>query len=1248
MSDVIGRITVPSIVPSGTFPLKTRFPYGIALKRPVVTHTFGSANAKIEQRFYLGTPAERYTFQDPQLARAGRSSLRNFWEARKGAEGAFTYAVPQPDQSFVNKTVYFENAPLTLQELSDAITSVGVTMCEIPDPASAPTYTLNVTVTRFPSNTLATALLDQVQEIIPLVRIRVQEVAVPDIFLSDRRVTVGTQLYLPRLLRIGEPGSEALLTQSIAIDGNVPSDDVQFTFGNADRVMVQIANDTNLRWARVELSLFHVGTGIKLDLWAGNAVDWHSDFGPEFTLRCSDVLSALTLSSPVGLISRNCWRRYGQDGCPAVPGSQVMDVAHFASSDNTKCDFGYNAPNGCMAHQVQTSYGGVFATPQGVVFLNKSDAGGGAVLRATSLINDTLFGEPLPEIWHNDDGTAQYGLPVRCKIAAGRDESDYYIALGLIGKGPLGALTTPQMWDQNGDGIPDTFVGSTLDGQPNHGYQVTSTGLLKPGANAAFGLRSGLGTDPAGAHDYFSLGRVAATLGIGAPRGWFTNPADGSPMDEVAYSGSAYNLVFAAGTAFLEIRRTDQPDIQPSLPGTHELIAMVSKGLDGYTWTAPGTRSSTAGCVDPFWVAINTYLRAMGQLSASAATQETYFDVQAAIDAAAISSGVVAKVFGTGTETQFRFKGTLDQVRPTRDWLQMILNNAAGYFTWSFGKLRVGCRVNASAVSAFTAGNMIFGSLSLEPVKPRFEKLTVKFQDQEYQFAANTVDYTDKDYAARYGRVQNPLSSDMELTGTPTKSQAGRLVTCRSREELGGAVASEQDAARVARFATTILALDTEAGQVVSIADADVPGGTGDFRILQWTLNRDLSIGISAKTVTPSMYDLTVGPKPTDVAAAPVPTESATEWDPNYETPVVGDPLFGAKGFGIQPSYQTSGSGAPLPAVSIFGDQPADRILQFKARRELVSGVFAQQAATVTTVDATHGTIAFGGSGLTVNAYVGRVISKLANPEGSTAFVPIQDFTVTANDASGNFTVTPDPAAAGCAAGDHFTLRTAPTAFDATSFTDAGFVNPYNAGLTVSGNRGNLALVIAGTGAGQSPQTVVDNTGTKVTVAPGWEVVPDATSVIVLVEAVPQASAQFDQAGGAGNSLLGSLALANYARMVVRIEGYTQKAAVLGRIEKAPFRELFVRGAQGTRPITSSVAMYSTDRHIKGDATGGNLTYTHLPFTEVPNQEFTIVKTDATAHTVTLQLQAGDAFDDGTTSVVLANEGDSFTWRVQG
>ena len=281
----------------------------------------------------------------------------------------------------------------------------------------------------------------------------------------------------------------------------------------------------------------------------------------------------------------------------------------------------------------------------------------------------------LAEIWHHDDGQPRYALPVTCRIAAGRHEDQYYAALGIVCKGPIGAFTPPQMYDANADGIKETFVGSTLDGQMNHGFKTDDNGNTKqpptyPTENPLLGLRQTLGTDPAGAHDYFSLGRVSET---GA--GWFQQPSDNSWMHEVAYAHSAYNEVFAAGVALCEIRITQVKDAPFTSPGQHTMVACISQGRTGWIWTAPETRTTAPGCTNPFWVAINTYLGAIGLLGAEYDTQEASFDSPAAIAAAAIADTTVDRIIGTGTETQFRFKGSIDDRKPTRDWLQAVLNS---------------------------------------------------------------------------------------------------------------------------------------------------------------------------------------------------------------------------------------------------------------------------------------------------------------------------------------------------------------------------------------------------------------------------------------------------------------------------------------------------------------------------------------------------------------------------------------------
>ena len=89
------------------------------------------------------------------------------------------------------------------------------------------------------------------------------------------------------------------------------------------------------------------------------------------------------------------------------------------------------------------------------------------------------------------------------------------------------------------------------------------------------------------------------------------------------------------------------------------------------------------------------------------------------------------------------------------------------------------------------------------------------------------------------GRAGSPLTARQYLVGCATLSQALRLAAVRTREEIGGVTPEEWRKARNAYWQTTILALNTEIGQVVSMTHPDVPGGVGSFRIMSWRLKKD-------------------------------------------------------------------------------------------------------------------------------------------------------------------------------------------------------------------------------------------------------------------------------------------------------------------------------------------------------------------------------------------------------------------------
>ncbi len=543
-------------------------------------------------------------------------------------------------------------------------------------------------------------------------------------------------------------------------------------------------------------------------------------------------------------------------------------------------------PNGCLAHGMKHRFGGILVEPQGVNVKDNSTGTWGfgrSSLTSVSLVGESCYDEVVPEIYTDSD------MPVNAKIAAGRDESDFYEAMGIVGEGPIGAFGS----------------GHKLDGQYHHGY---------PGA---LGLRTARGTDPAGSSDWFSLDQ--------------SGDQTGGDWRKVFNGFSTFRDNFAAGTAFVVIRRSDAKGLQLSKLGEHQIQVVVAQGLSGWVWSAPGVCSLQV-LTNPVWIVINALLRARGLRFANAADAaaigELFFDVNAAIAAAGVCDQSVTKLVGTGFETQFKFRGVLQEEKPLRDWIQEILMNCLGYYTFAFGKLKLGVRMNSSAVEAFTAGNILYRSLQLEPARPSFNHLSANFADADFEFVNNSMTVSDIDHAALVGGSRPLfLKSSVNLAGTASNSQAARIVSVRLREELGGITANEWKRARNVAFRTTVLALNVEPGMVCSMTHPDMPAGAGEFRVISWRLNKDFSIDIQGRTTTDSMYDLVSGPKPADVEASPVTLEP--------ENPVPGD----VQATGADPFLLTLAEDGKTATLSVEYDPPA------------VFGVFAGVTAHVEAPD---------------------------------------------------------------------------------------------------------------------------------------------------------------------------------------------------------------------------------------------------------------------------------------------------------
>jgi hypothetical protein len=851
-------------------------------------HRFGSLDAKQEQRYYVGIGPRKFQFKHPNLNWTETNQLKAFWESMQGPWQAFTYTVPNANGTTTGVLVTFEQAPISFEYLRTAV-QVGLNFIEVVDPTQAPSYAINSTCLRFPSTALSTALLSEVQQIVPLVHIRVRESAVADIYVSDRRVTVGGQLYLPRLIGIGEPGSDVLISQDI----KGTSDNVRFTFGNGDRVMTQLANDTDLKYAEIDLCLFHVNSGILLQLWKGVIQNFTSDGTPIFPVTCSDGFFQIMNQYPERQVSRQCWKTYN-DGvnCPWASKGRSASAVTAAGGDPTSCDYYLESANGCQVHGMAPYFGGHQADPQGVVIKDDSTGFlgfGRNTVTATSIISDTIWGLALPEIWCNSGGNPLYAFMAAAMMVDYRDESGYADSLGILSAGPLGGFT-PSAVVTNADGYK-YVVAPMVDGYLWQGLAVNGN-LNVTKYQPGMGLRYVTGSDPANpSSDYFSLGQ-------GSPQVWEPN-------------------VYAAGTAACEIRIVKSTTIQPSTPDQHQMTVPIDYGMWGWTWDQNGNRTGVKGLINPFWIAVNMLLRAMGlfgdpstgsnpaggsgptsfaQLATFVLPSLIVGDGSGAAEIAAaqvtpilgvtspivnyalttagealtapqinlnpdgsysfsywtsppppppegtgvqttmsiteaLSLGYVSETSVQGTETQFQFQGVISSQKPFRDWITEVLNCCLGFYTWEFGKLKLGCRINASAVDAYTLANSLFQTLRLTPIQAGFEHLVLSFADVAYQYQANTAEYCDKSHAAYYGRAGSPLTSQMHSVGCSSLSQALRIAATRTREEVGGVTPAEWRDARTAAWQTTLLGLGNEVGQVVSMTHPDIPGLHGTCNV---------------------------------------------------------------------------------------------------------------------------------------------------------------------------------------------------------------------------------------------------------------------------------------------------------------------------------------------------------------------------------------------------------------------------------
>jgi hypothetical protein len=823
----------------------------------IVEHRFGELATMGVQRYSVGSGVRRFQFVKSSLNYKDRQSLLTFYDQTQGAYASFLYPVPNTDrQTFTNYRVTFDVPPLSITELSNRA-QTGLTFLESIDPTQAPVFNIASVVTRFPPDALAQALASEVQTIIPLVHIKVRTPGVPDIYFSDRRIqvngfpgTTGTTVFLPRMQSVGVPGmSDVIMSQSI--DGR--AENVRFVFGNADRAMSALVNDCSLEYAQIDLSLLHAGTSTLIQMWKGVVISWQIDGSAQMSMQCSDGLYPITQAYPPRTVSRQCWKPFNRD---VVPGYRPCPYATAGSGGNANsCDYFYNSPNGCLSHGMSIYFGGHPEQPQSVVIKDNGTGIIGGFFRAsvtsTSILSDSIWGNPLPEIWCNYLGSPQRAFWANCQIAAVRDESDYMDILGIVGVGPLGAFEGMSI-QTNADGYKFA-VAPTADGFFPQGFRVDGQ-LNITGYQPTLGLRQSVGNDPAHLGTAPTDGVDAFSLGQGSPQHW-----DEPDPNYSNVSGHPNTIIpYAGGTALCEVRypKSAGTGLAPTTAESHNMQCPIRLGLTGSVFDTSGNRTLTPGVINPFWIGANSYFRALGIQQADAATQLgfivldsitrtdgqgcadiagmwvdpvvgttipsyivtaagqalqwysldfyngtggtfTYVDnvahkIVAMTLAQAEAAGYISSYGPAGKELQFMFQGSIAEFKPFRDWMTEILNCALGYFCFEFGKLKMGIRYSAVPTDSFTVGSMLYRSLTITPITAQFEYLKVSFANVELQYQQDLGEYQDKDHAAYYGRPGSPLTSNMRSVGCSTLSQSLRIAVSRTREEIGGILRPDQ------------------------------------------------------------------------------------------------------------------------------------------------------------------------------------------------------------------------------------------------------------------------------------------------------------------------------------------------------------------------------------------------------------------------------------------------------------------------
>ena len=581
-------------------------------------------------------------------------------------------------------------------------------------------------------------------------------------------------------------------------------------------------------WEAKFLIMLYSGVGNggnPCQLWRGYVNEWVRDANEgTMTIRLDGAAARLRQMIPHRTAQLECPLEFNDQ--PVV--NQDLAECPYASIGSggspTECDKSLDGANGCVAHNMRNYFQGLVIKPTvalGLLPRAHWYSFGRDQYNSTSTPMKSVYGKVIPYV---------YGAGrqiVEAEIFEFRDESEFKVASGIIGEGPVGYANQAFYSDAIGQVL--------LDNLPQHtGYQPVK----------AYGTR-------------------------GQDVGTIIDPT-----------------FRCSKLAFVSIRTIDAVGFEEQQGGVeaHRILVEIGHGLCGvrtYWWT--GSLTLTRECYGgPINYVYDIFLRALG-LRGNEYTlvggnddqpRDQLIDVDNFLDVEAWSASQVPSITNPSEmETLWDFRGVLRDAKPAIDWMRDLIQCAPIDIVFSFGKLNFKARKDDITTPKPTMmtfeqnQNIIDKSFSAGRFKPKFNSFTITYADDTLDFTQTTITIEDKLAQKRMGIykasaaynsfVPNIIKGEMTLAGVFKRSQMIRLATQILREELGGKEVAEQEAAREISFSAPLVGLGVEVGDIFYCIHEELPNGTGYFRCTGFRYTSNLAVEIHGKSVVASMYDST-------------------------------------------------------------------------------------------------------------------------------------------------------------------------------------------------------------------------------------------------------------------------------------------------------------------------------------------------------------------------------------------------------